>query len=141
MNKKIKDLYHLPSVVLFILGILDIIRGFMHTFNIHWAATNIAKLDLSFATQDQLFLLATFGISNYFTGFLFVIISKKAKKLSPYVIILIPLTYLLGIVAINFVSIQKTSEFNGQYFMLSYFGVCVITFLIFAYKKYSKKSN
>ncbi len=137
MAKK-RNIYRLPSIVLFSLGIIDILRGFMHTFNINWAANNIARLNLSFAAQDQLFLLAVFGISNYLTGFLFILISKKAEKLSPYVLVLIPATYLLGIIAINVVGIHKVSNFNGKYFMLAYLGICTITFIIFAYRKYIK---
>lgn len=140
MTNTNSSLYRLPSTVLFILGTIDIIRGFMHTFNIHWAATNIANLDLTMAAQDQLFLLATFGISNFLTGFLFILISWKAKKITPYVIILIPLTYLLGIIAIKTAGIQKAAEFNGQYFMLGYLAACVITYLSFVYKNYSRNS-
>src|SRR6056297_2578179 len=135
---KNRNVYRLPSIVLFIIGIIDILRGYMHTFNINWAANNIARLNLSFAAQDQLFLLAVFGISNYLTGFLFILISKKSEKLSPYVLVLIPTTYLLGIIAMNVVGIDKVSDFNGKYFMIVYLGICTITFIIFAYRKYKK---
>ena len=131
MARMKQDMYWLPSVVLFALGIVDLVRGFMHTFNIHWAAENIAKLDLSAAPQDQLFLLGTFGISNFLTGFIYLLISTRAKEQSPWIILLIPSAYLLGIIGFKFAGLTKAAEFNGQYFMFVYLAVCVLTFIVF----------
>ena len=39
----------IASYVLIAVGIVDLIRGFMHTFNIQYAATNIAQVDLTSA--------------------------------------------------------------------------------------------
>ncbi len=47
--------------------------------------------------QDQVFLLGVFGISNFLTGFIYLLISRKAKELAPYMLIIIPLTYHLGL--------------------------------------------
>ncbi|PKM86878.1 MAG: hypothetical protein CVU85_06995, partial [Firmicutes bacterium HGW-Firmicutes-10] len=93
---KPKDLNEFPSWVLLFVGIFDVIRGFMHTFNIFWAVETFAKLDLSVAKDAQLFLLAAFGISNYLTGFIFILISRKAKHLSVYMLSFILAAYALG---------------------------------------------
>ncbi len=50
MKEKMKDIYWLPSVVLVVLGILDLIRGVMHTFLLTWSANNIAGFDPATAT-------------------------------------------------------------------------------------------
>ena len=101
MKEKMKDIFWLPSTVLFFIGVLDVIRGFMHTFLLTWSATNIAKLDMTTGSSDQVFLLGVFGISNLLTGFIYFLISRKARELSPYVLIMIPLTYLLGLIGIG----------------------------------------
>ena len=68
MNK-LKNLPKIISTVTIILGSIDIIRGFMHTLLINFAATNIAGLDLSTSQAgDLLQLMGAFGISNYISG-------------------------------------------------------------------------
>lgn len=52
-----KDIYYLPSLVLFILGIIDLVRGFMHTFLLRFSAETFAQLNLVTNPNDQLFLL------------------------------------------------------------------------------------
>jgi len=131
MKEKMKDIFWLPSTVLFFIGVLDVIRGFMHTFLLTWSATNVAKLDMTTGSSDQVFLLGVFGISNLLTGFIYFLISRKARELSPYVLIMIPLTYLLGLVGIWSGGVHGQAAFEGKYFMLAYFGVCVITFIMF----------
>lgn len=135
MVEKPSDIFRLPSRVLFVIGLIDIIRGFMHTFLLTWSATNIAQLDIATAPSDQLFLLGVFGISNFLTGFIYLIISRKARELSPYVLIVIPLTYLLGLIGIWSGGIHGQSAFYGKYFMLGYFAICIITFIIFFIQK------
>lgn len=137
MNMRLKDIYYIPSKVLFILGIVDIIRGFMHTFNINWSAENIAKLDLA-AGGDQLLLLGVFGISNFLTGIIFILVSCKAKNLSPHIVAIIPIAYSIGIVGLKVSNITMNSEFNGQYFMLVYVGICILTFIKYIYDKNKK---
>jgi hypothetical protein len=80
----------LASTVLFILGLVDLLRGVLHSFFVDWAVRTFAKLDLSVARQDQLTLLGAFGISNLLTGFIYILISRKAKPLSKYVLLMIP---------------------------------------------------
>ena len=79
MKEKMKDIFWFPATVLFFIGILDVLRGFMHTFLLTWSATNIAQLDIANGSSDQVFLLGVFGISNFLTGFIYFLISRKAR--------------------------------------------------------------
>jgi len=96
----------------------------MHTFNINWASANIAKID---PIPDSLMLMGTFGISNFLTGFIYLLILWKAKKLAPYVLILIPISYVLGIMGLKMQHVQMQAEFNGQYMMRVYLILCALT--------------
>jgi hypothetical protein len=131
--------YKFPANILLILGFIDIFRGFLHTFEINWAAVTFAKLDLSFAANDQLFLLGIFGISNILTGLLYILISRKAKEITPYVLLIIPLSYLIGLIGLRLSGITPASAFEGKYFMYVYFATCIITSGIFFYRKYFKR--
>jgi hypothetical protein len=139
MKSKLKDIYWLPSTVLTFIAGLDLLRGFMHTFLLTWSATNIAKFDLTTATPDQFFLLGVFGISNFLTGFIYLLISRKARQLSPYVLILIPLAYLLGLAGISVSGVHAQAAFEGKYFMLVYFGICIVTFAFFQYQQWAQQ--
>jgi hypothetical protein len=134
-NEKI---YAWPSTLLSILGFVDLIRGFLHTYEVNWAANTFAKLDLSVVRSDQLTLLGTFGISNILTGLIYLLMSKKAKHLSPYVIGIIPLSYALGYAGLKVSGIHAKAALYGKYFMLVYLAACVITFGIFIYQKYKR---
>ena len=135
MKEKMKDIFWLPSAVLFFIGGYDVLRGFMHTFLLTWSATNFAKFDLATTPQDQVFLLGVFGISNFLTGFIYLLISRKARELSPYVLIIIPLTYILGLAGIWSGNIRGQAAFDGKYFMLVYFSICIVTFIVFQIQK------
>ena len=130
-----KDIFWLPSTVLFFIGGLDVLRGFMHTFLLTWSATNVAKLNMAIESSDQVFLLGVFGISNFLTGFIYFLVSKKAREISPYVLIIIPLTYLLGLIGIWSGNVHGQAAFEGKYFMLVYFSICIITFVTFQFQK------
>ena len=136
MKKISPDIFRLPANVLLFLGCLDLLRGFMHTFNLTWSATNVAKLDLSTGSADAIFLLGVFGISNWLTGFLYILISRKARELSPYVLGLIPATYLFALIGIWSNGVRGQAAFEGQYFMFAYFGVCIVTCITFLIQKY-----
>lgn len=135
MKEKMKDIYWLPSLVLFLIGGYDVLRGFMHTFLLTWSAANFAKFDLATTPQDQVFMLGVFGISNFLTGFIYLLISRKARELSPYVLIIIPLTYILGLVGIWSGNVHGQAAFDGKYFMLVYFAICIVTFIVFQFQK------
>lgn len=141
MKEKMKDIYWLPANILLFIGGLDVLRGFMHTFLLTWSAANFAKFDMATVPQDQVFLLGVFGISNFLTGFIYFLISRKARELSPYVLIIIPLTYILGLIGIWSGNVHGQAAFDGKYFMLAYFSVCIITFIIFQFQKRSQANS
>ena len=94
-------------IIMLCLGCLDIIRGIMHTILIEYAAPNIMGLDLSFARDDQLLLMGSFGISNYITGIMQIIITLKARNIVEPTFLVIPSSYLFGSI---FRIRSKTSE-------------------------------
>lgn len=131
-----KEIYKAPSRVLFGLGIYDLIRGFMHTFALKWSGTNIAGFNPETTPIDQFFILGTFGISNFLTGFIYLLISRRSPELSPYVLALIPGAYLLGLIGIWNNGIHGTSTYGGRYMMYVYFAICIGTLVYFLYKKW-----
>ena len=136
MTEKAKDVFQLPAKVLFFIGVLDVIRGFMHTFLLRWSAVHIAGFNPLTTPADQFFVLGAFGISNFLTGFLYFLISRRAMHLSPYVLITIPCTYLLGLIGISVSQVHMQSAFDGQYFMMVYFAICVVTFGVFLVQRH-----
>lgn len=132
---KQKDIYSLPSTILFLLGIYDLLRGFLHTFLLVWSAGFFAKLNLETVSPDTLMLLGSFGISNFLTGVIFILIALRDRKLAPYILIIIPTVYLLGAIGIKINGVEPEAEFNGRYFMLIYFAICIVTFAMFLIQK------
>lgn len=134
MNKITPQVPKFVSIVLITLGFIDLIRGFMHTVLLEFAALNIAGLDLTTSTAtEQLRLLGTFGISNWITGALFILIGFKAKALALYVMGIIPVAYGLSMIAIaiNNASYQETTaDWGGLFLMIPYLLVCAITFIL-----------
>ena len=128
-------IYKVPSRVLFGLGIYDLIRGFMHTFLLRWSGINIAGFNPESTPIDKLFMLGTFGISNFLTGFIYLLISRRSPELSPYVLALIPTSYLLGLIWIWSSVIHGTSAYGGRYPLYVYFAICIATLIYFALNK------
>lgn len=126
---------NLSSRVLFILGLVDLLRGVLHTFFIHWANDTFAHLDLSANGQDQLMLLSAFGISNLLTGSIYILISMKAKEIARPVLILILGAYFIGWLGIQYAGVTPNSDFLGRYFMAGYFLVCLLGILFSRNKK------
>lgn len=123
-------------ITLSLLAVMDLFRGYMHTFNIMYASENIAHMT---QTPDTLNLMNTFGISNFLTAFIYILIVVKAKDLAPYVLVILPFSYLLGIISNNVtgVAAMQTAEWNGQYMMYIYLTVSAvmgINYFISAYK-------
>lgn len=112
-------------VTLVIIAIMDLVRGYMHTVNIWYASENIAKMT---QTADTMNLMNTFGISNLLTGCIYFLIILKAKELSPYALIIIPVAYLIGIISSNItgVAAMQVSEWNGKYMMYVYLSVTAL---------------
>jgi hypothetical protein len=120
------------SIVAIALGSLDIVRGFIHTVLLEYAAANIAGLDLS-TTQagDLLQLMATFGISNYLTGVMLILMGWKARPLALVMLGVIPLAYLIGMVTLRVHSVGYASSqaaWGGLPMMMGYLLISTITF-------------
>ena len=138
MNNKI----NLPKIISFIaiaLGGLDLIRGFMHTILIRFAATNIAGLDLSTSQAgDLLVLMGSFGISNYISGLALILMGWKSRELAWIMMGVIPAAYLTGGLAIRFYSTDfavSQSAWGGKPMMIAYIAICMLTFLYGLWKK------
>jgi len=112
-------------IALGVIAGVDIIRGLMHTFFIMYASENIAQMT---QTPDTLNLMNTFGIANLLSGVTYILIIKKAKDLSPYILIIIPLIYLVGIISANVtgVAAMQTSAWNGIKMLMVYWSVCIV---------------
>lgn len=117
--------------MLFLIGAYDLLRGGMHTFLLKWSAANFAGFDIATVSEDQVFLLGVFGISNFLTGSIFLLISRKARHLAPPVLILIPVIYLLGWIGLRTGGVHAQAEFNGRYLMFAYFAFCLGAYAYF----------
>ena len=95
---------------------------------LEFAANNIFVIDLSGGVDNQMLLLGTFGISNYLTGIMLILIGLKARELIPIILPAIPVTYLLGTLLISRV-VTPTAQLGGVPYMLVYFAVCIVTFI------------
>jgi hypothetical protein len=127
---------HIPkfvSTAVIVLGCLDILRGFMHTILLDFAATNIAGFDLSTSLAgDLLQQMGAFGISNYLTGIMLILIGWKARPLALIMLGVIPAAYVIGVIGIKVNSAPyapSQAAWGGTTFMLVYLAVCAITFI------------
>jgi len=114
----------IAAMVLFGLGCMDLFRGLAHTFMIHWANDTFAHLDLSVNGGDQLMLLGAFGISNWLTGMLFILIALKAKPLASATLSIILIAYGVGVLGLKFAGVSPQADFYGRFIMFGYFAVC-----------------
>lgn len=135
-NKKLS--LKLTTITLLILAAVDLVRGFLHTFNIWYASENIAKMT---QTADTLHLMNIFGVSNFLTAFIFIIVALKAKEITPYVLSAIPISYGLGMLSSNItgVAAMQNSEWNGQYMMYIYLGATVLISLNYFISAFREK--
>jgi hypothetical protein len=144
----VKEECHIPkfvSIVVITLGCLDLFRGFMHTILLEYAALNIAGLDLSTPLAgDLLRLLGTFGISNYVTGIMLVLIGWKARALALTMLGVIPTAYAIGIIGIRInTAAYATSQvaWGGAEPMIVYMTASLITFIAGVYTTLARKRN
>ena len=122
-------------IIMTALGCLDLVRGFIHTVLLEYAAENIMGLDLLVARDDQLLLLGTFGISNYLTGMMLILNAFKARNIVPYVLLAIPVSgFLISRVA------SSSARLGGLPMMIVYIAVCIGTFVAILVWKNLKKS-
>jgi len=138
MNNKSK-IPKIVSIIAFSLGSLDLIRGFMHTILIRFAATNIAGLDLSTSQAgDLLVLMGSFGISNYISGLALIFMGWKSRELAWIMMGVIPTAYLIGGLAIRYYSsdfVISHTSWDGKPMMLAYMAICILTFFYGLWKK------
>jgi hypothetical protein len=118
------------------LAILDLVRGFLHTFNINWANATFAQME---SNPDGLMMLGAFGISNILTGLLFILILKKDKTLAPYVLAIISIAYVSGAIGLKLQGIQGDSSFYGKYMMFVYLGASIVLSLLYFGVVYRQK--
>jgi hypothetical protein len=86
-------------------------------------------------------LLAAFGISNYLTGFIFILIAIKAKHLSVYMLTSILAAYALGTIAIRLVGLTRGSNaFSGMYIMMAYLLICLLTVIKYFWEQQREKN-
>jgi hypothetical protein len=124
-----KAALNLCNVVLFFAGLMDIVRGYTHTFRVRYATANLAKAEV---TTDNLVLMSAFGISNFLSAFLYFLIIWKAKKLAPLVLVIIPISYLVGGLGMQYSDvILDPDKFKGQYIMPVYLSICMIVALLY----------
>jgi hypothetical protein len=121
------------SVVAIALGCLDLVRGFMHTILLEYAANNIAGFDLSTELAgDLLQVMGAFGISNYLTGVMLILVGWRARPLALTMLGVIPLAYAIGTAGIKFNSAAyapSQADWGGAPMMLVYLAICSLTFI------------
>lgn len=128
----------LNVIVLGVAGTIDLIRGYMHTFNVRYAATEIAGIE---PIADSLVLMVAFGISNFLTGFFYFLIIRKASQLAPTALLLISISYFLGSVAMRYQHITLESPFVGRYMMMVYLSVCFLVSVTYFLMPSGKQTN
>ena len=134
-----KDLaLKISVVVLFLAGTMDVIRGFMHTFQVRVAAEQFAQIEL---TSDSLVLMSAFGISNFLTAFIYFLVIWKARDLAPYILLLIPISYFIGGLGMKYQNVQLESAFVGQYMMAKYLTICLVSALVYFTAKRHHKTK
>ena len=133
---KEKTALKISTIVLFLAGLMDVNRGFAHTFNVRYSAEHLAGIE---PIADSLYLLGAFGISNFLTAFIYFLVIWKARNLVPYILLLIPISYFIGGAGIQFQNIQPEAAFVGRYIMAVYLSICLITSLLYFSSK--KESN
>ena len=121
------------SIMAVFLGVIDLLRGFMHTVVLPYSATLIASLDLSGPTApDLLRLLGLFGISNYITGATLILTGLYARPIALVLLGLIPAFYGLGLLTIHAAMNPyppSTAQWGGRPFMMINLSLYVLTFL------------
>lgn len=122
------------SVIAILLGTYDLLRGFMHTILLKYSALHIAGLDLSTATaSDQLRLLGAFGISNYETGVMLILMGLFARPLAFVMLGVTPMLYLIGYFSIRH-HIEglsaSTAQWGGMEPMVVYLAISFTTFIL-----------
>jgi hypothetical protein len=135
---KEKTALKISTIVLFLAGLMDIKRGFAHTFNVRYSAEHLAGIE---PISDSLVLMGAFGISNFLTGFIYFLVIWKARPLAPYVLLLIPSSYFIGGMGMNYQNVEMESAFVGRYIMAVYLSICVVTGLVYLLSRKNTHRN
>jgi hypothetical protein len=129
-NKRI--LLKINVIILFLAGVMDIIRGYAHTFSVRYSAENRAGIE---PIADSLYLMGAFGISNFLTGLLYFLVIWKARNLTPCVLLIIPISYIIGGLGVAYQNVQPEAPFVGQHIMFVYLSICLIAGLLYFISK------
>jgi hypothetical protein len=132
------SLLKINVVILFLAGVMDIIRGYSHTFNVRHSAENLAGIE---PIADSLYLMGAFGISNFLTGLLYFLVIWKARYLTPFVLLIIPISYFIGGLGITYQSVHPDAQFIGQRMMFVYLGICLVSSLLYFISKTQSANN
>ena len=131
--RKENNIPRFVSIVAIALGCLDLVRGFMHTIALEYAATHIAGFDLSTSLAgDLLQIMGVFGISNMVTGMMLILIGWKARPLALAMLGVLPLAYAIGVAGIKINSAAyapSQASWGGATMMMVYLSLCAITFV------------
>ena len=111
---------------IFMYGLIDIVRGILHTIFVKHASENIAglvKKDMSVQRKNNIYTLMNgFGVSNFQTGIIKLLISRNEYKKKYNNIFL--LQFLLFVFGFSNSYIQNINdvdaELPGRYFMSIY---------------------
>ena len=125
-------------ILLIGLGCLDLFRGFVHTVLLEHAAYNIFVIDTTGGIENQIFLLGLFGITNYFTGIMLILIGISARHLVPIILPVLPFTYIVGSALVRNVA-SPTAELGGLTFMNIYLATCIVAFILIVFINIQKK--
>lgn len=131
---------NIAKYVLLFLGILDLFRGFMHTFAVDYASEHIAGAIPACSTEDPgadqnyKLLMNGFGGANFQTGFINILIAVYKPVLAPYVLAAIASSYLLTRASGKVNKIEPTAEYPGRYMMLGYNILAGLTAIFYFYK-------
>ena len=121
-------------IVLMFFGLFNLVRGFMHTILVEYAAANIAGLDLSFAREAQLLLLMNYGFSNFLMGIVLILIALKARNLVPSMILLVSIFSAIGGVTVELTN--PTADFTGRFLAIVYFTAGIVSLIgIYLHRK------
>ena len=115
------------------LGLLDLLRGVMHTILINHGAREIAGLNIVGSDgRDLLQLMAVFGISNFISGAALIMAAAWDKRMAWAFMGIIPAAYVIGILATRAAQHglpESTANWGGKPMMLTYLAVCLVTFV------------
>ena len=97
------------------------------------SSTEIAGLNLlSPEASDLLRLMGVFGISNYITGVMLILVAWKARGLALTMLAVIPVAYVLGTLSIRLSTAhyaQSQALWGGMKYMVVYNKICLLTFV------------